>query len=229
MRSILFAEYEPMKNITSLSERGFEMTNMNDRVSRSRPLPGVIEVEGGGEADFASKNKEKKKKGDQGNEMKRALASKSRRKRTMVAVAIGIVCLVLAISLGVVFGTKEGGPSPTLNGPTSLINYTAWSQDQLFGGANAYFIQNLPESDQDEAISLLATANIKVIRTIISGTPAKHLNSTSLEVYDVEYPVAGVYNDTILSRLDRVMWKAYTSKMKLIIAFHNRDNLGCGE
>lgn len=225
MRSVLFAEYEPINNMSVLSERGFEMTNMNNndgvgnnRVNRFRPLQ---------ETSYQDESGTRSKKRND-----RRVSPQTKKRILLIFSVIVAACLIVAIALGILFGLKPGSSPAKNNGSSngdSTVNYIPWAQDQLFGGANTYFIQNLPELDQDEAISILAAANIKVIRTIITATPARYLNSTSLEIYDVEWPECGVYNDTILSRLDRVMWKAYESGMKLIIAFHNRDNLGCGK
>jgi mannan endo-1,4-beta-mannosidase len=74
-------------------------------------------------------------------------------------------------------------------------------------------------------VNKLAEAGFKAVRIFITQIPANSKGSCSVSLPDVENPV-GVFDDTQLVRVDKLMSELVSKSMKLIIAMHDRYSLG---
>ncbi|KAJ3063940.1 hypothetical protein HDU98_000297 [Podochytrium sp. JEL0797] len=95
----------------------------------------------------------------------------------------------------------------------------------MFAGANSYFMANLPESEQRSLLSSLQKAGVSVVRIFVTefGQGGKGTNAEA--VRDLEMTTVGVYDDTILQRIDLLLSLVPDYNIKLIIALHDRWNL----
>lgn len=97
-------------------------------------------------------------------------------------------------------------------------------------GANAYFLHTVRSVDQDDIIESMRLANIKLVRIFIRtlGGNSEGSGSNSLEDYEVGQ--IGNFDESKLAPIDELMYKTYKAGMKLVIALHDRWELGhCGE
>lgn len=122
---------------------------------------------------------------------------------------------------------SSSAPASNISSSTTSTTTTAWPR--IWGGVNSFFMHALQQSDQDEIISNLQAAGIKVVRIFITATGTNSKNSASLNAPDVEAlgKPAGTYDDTILYMIDSLMLRMKRANMKLIIELHDRYALGC--
>jgi mannan endo-1,4-beta-mannosidase len=96
-----------------------------------------------------------------------------------------------------------------------------------WGGADSFFLFALSESDRLEHLAAMQSAGMKVVRIFISGVGDGAKGSSSTATPDVEPKQLGVWDDTILERIDRLMYESLQYGVKLDISMHDRYALGC--
>jgi len=97
----------------------------------------------------------------------------------------------------------------------------------MWTGVNSYFLHTLSDSDQISILTALKAAHVQVVRIFINSVGAGSKGSSSVGVRDLEQTSVGVYDDTVLFMIDKLMSKVSSFGMRLIIAIHDRYSLGC--
>ena len=97
----------------------------------------------------------------------------------------------------------------------------------MWTGVNSFFLHTLSDSDQVSILTALKAAHVQVVRIFISGVGAGSKGSSSSGVNDLEQTYVGVYDDTVLLVIDKIMSKVSSFGIRLIIAIHDRYSLGC--
>jgi len=95
-----------------------------------------------------------------------------------------------------------------------------------WAGANSYYLWACNDTYRQNVMKIMNTADLKVLRIFILSTQGEGSIPGCDQVPDVENPV-GVWDDSILSYVDDLMWDAYNYGIKLNIALHDRWSLGC--
>lgn len=157
--------------------------------------------------------------------------------RVTILVCIVAAVIAIIIILILMFGGKTSTSSSTAysNSSSSMSAFSAPSitatptstplanqgATGLWGGVNSPLLFTMSDADQSEWVIKLHAANIKVIRVIIKSSFSNNA------IPDLEPTSIGIYNDTILQRIDNLMVKTVSVGIKLIIAIHDRLMLGC--
>lgn len=68
----------------------------------------------------------------------------------------------------------------------------------------------------------MKAANLKVVRVFVGSIYANAKGSGNVAVNDVEPNTLGVYDDTILQKIDQLMVECQARGMKLQIVLHDR-------
>lgn len=89
-------------------------------------------------------------------------------------------------------------------------------------GASSYFLHALQTPDRLAVLNAMQAANLKVVRIFIGSIYANAKGSGNVAVPDVEPKTLGVYDDTILLKIDQLMVECQARGMKLQIALHDR-------
>lgn len=102
----------------------------------------------------------------------------------------------------------------------------------------------LPRSDRLAVLDAVKSAKLKTLRLFISPTPKNNKNTGSVNMPDIEPKEVGKWDDTQLLAIDQLMVEAHergkhglsvyklvsllmAAGIKLIIAMHDRYQLGC--
>ncbi|KAK2768866.1 hypothetical protein FQN54_000726 [Arachnomyces sp. PD_36] len=101
------------------------------------------------------------------------------------------------------------------------------STSSSFGGVNSYFLHAFQESDRIEVLDAIQDAGLRTLRLFISYTPADNKATGSVLMPDIEPESVGDYDDTQLEAIDQLMVEAHERDIKLVIALHDRYQLGC--
>ena len=125
--------------------------------------------------------------------------------------------LLLALILVLLPLSSLASPSRSLAAP-ALRNWA---------GADSFFLFALSEADRIAHLSAMRNASMKVVRIFISAVGNGAKGSSSTATPDLEPVTVGVYNDTILHRIDQLMVEAVQYGVKLDISMHDRYALGC--
>ncbi|KAJ3063939.1 hypothetical protein HDU98_000296 [Podochytrium sp. JEL0797] len=118
------------------------------------------------------------------------------------------------------------GPKDVISGThTCKRKQDCFDSSPMWAGANSYFMANLPESEQRSLLSSLQQSGVTVVRIFVTqfGQGGKGTNAEA--VRDLEMTTVGVYDDTILQRIDLLLSLVPDYNIKLIIALHDRWNL----
>lgn len=76
-------------------------------------------------------------------------------------------------------------------------------------------------------LDAIKNAQLKTLRIFISYTAQNNKNTGLVEMPDIEPKQVGSYDDTQLRAIDQLMVEAKDRGIKLIIAMHDRYQLGC--
>ncbi|KAH7081004.1 glycoside hydrolase superfamily [Paraphoma chrysanthemicola] len=98
---------------------------------------------------------------------------------------------------------------------------TSWA------GVNSYFLHAFKQPDRIAVLDAIKEAKLKTLRLFISQTAQNNKNTGSVEMPDIEPQEVGKYVDTQLVAIDQLMIEAKARGIKLIIAMHDRYQLGC--
>jgi mannan endo-1,4-beta-mannosidase len=98
-----------------------------------------------------------------------------------------------------------------------------------WSGISNYYLYSCNETIRTEALNAVRAAGIKVLRVFLLSTQADGSVAacSSTPVPDVEPQAVGVFDDTILERLDDLLFEASARGIKLTVALHDRWSLGC--
>ncbi|GKU08376.1 glycoside hydrolase family 5 protein [Fusarium langsethiae] len=100
-------------------------------------------------------------------------------------------------------------------------------QSNSFAGVNSFFLHAFQEQDRLDVLDAIQDANLKVLRIFISPTVQNFKNTGSISMPDIEPNTVGVWDDTQLEAIDKLMVEAQARNIKLTIAIHDRYQLGC--
>ncbi|KAH7066747.1 glycoside hydrolase superfamily [Paraphoma chrysanthemicola] len=81
--------------------------------------------------------------------------------------------------------------------------------------------------DRLAVLDAIKDAKLKTLRLFISQTAQNNKNTGSVEMPDIEPQEVGKYVDTQLEAIDQLMIETKARGIKLIIAMHDRYQLGC--
>ena len=112
----------------------------------------------------------------------------------------------------------DPGPSSRYEVPVPVSNWV---------GVNSMFLYALEDNDRRAHLDALQKEGIRVVRVFLRRIPEGFKGSTARETPDLEDLVVGLYDDTILERVDVLMFECVQRNIKLIIGLHDRWSLGC--
>ncbi|KAI4670642.1 uncharacterized protein J4E88_009734 [Alternaria novae-zelandiae] len=96
-----------------------------------------------------------------------------------------------------------------------------------WAGVNSYFLHAYQKADRLAVLDAVKDAKLKTLRIFISPTPQNNKDTGSVNMPDIEPQQVGTYDDTQLKAIDQLMVEAHDRGIKLIIAMHDRYQLGC--
>ena len=107
--------------------------------------------------------------------------------------------------------------------PCRSTTQTNWA------GISAYYMCGCNSTVRIEALNAMRAAGLKVLRVFLLSTEGEGAVPAcdSSPVPDVEPKIVGVFNDTILARLDDLLFEASIRGLKVTVALHDRYSLGC--
>lgn len=82
-------------------------------------------------------------------------------------------------------------------------------------------------SDRLAVLDAVKDAKLKTLRIFISHTLQNNKDTGSVNMPDIEPRQVGTYDDTQLRAIDQLMLEARERGIKLVIAMHDRYQLGC--
>jgi len=88
-------------------------------------------------------------------------------------------------------------------------------------------ILTINRADRLAVLDAVKDAKLKTLRIFISPTPQNNKDTGSVNMPDIEPQQVGTYDDTQLKAIDQLMVEAHDRGIKLIIAMHDRYQLGC--
>ncbi|EAT84154.2 hypothetical protein SNOG_07878 [Parastagonospora nodorum SN15] len=130
------------------------------------------------------------------------------------------VFLPLAVTAPFVAAHPPGPPRPHASPKQREIS-TSWA------GVNSYFLHAYQTADRIAVLDAIKDAKLKTLRLFISFTPANNKATGSVNMPDIEPNQVGTYDDTQLRAIDQLMIESRERGIKLIIAMHDRYQLGC--
>ncbi|KAM0750222.1 hypothetical protein T439DRAFT_326171 [Meredithblackwellia eburnea MCA 4105] len=93
-------------------------------------------------------------------------------------------------------------------------------------GASSYYLFSLADSDRYAVLDQLVDGGFKVVRIFIASVYANNKGSDNVAVNDLEPNAVGTYDDTILTKIDQLMYDCKARGLKLLIALSDRYALG---
>eukprot|EP00729_Bicosta_minor_P008497 gene8497-35004_t len=125
--------------------------------------------------------------------------------------------LLLALTLGSTAAYSTPAPPPIL------------STDTNFAGINNYYLYSCNSTIRAEALNAVKAAGLKVLRVFLLSTEGAGSEAAcaSTPTPDVEPVSVGTYDDTILGKLDDLLFEASARGIKVTVALHDRWSLGC--
>jgi len=111
----------------------------------------------------------------------------------------------------------------------ALLGSAAVSAANSFAGANNYYAYSLPQSERIALLEAMQAADMKVLRTWVSGHGSGQKNSDNSAVNDLEWQGVGTYDDTILNQIDTFMVEAHQYSIKLLIGMYDVNSLHAGD
>ncbi|KAF5346798.1 hypothetical protein D9758_015724 [Tetrapyrgos nigripes] len=116
-------------------------------------------------------------------------------------------------------GTDTGTGSMSGSGSAAI------GKSNSFAGTNNYFAYALPDQDRHTLLDAMKAADMKVLRTWVSGQDAGQKKSNSIAVPDLEHEGLGQYDDKILTLIDQLMVDAHERGIKLLIGMYDQNSL----
>ncbi|KAL5361128.1 glycoside hydrolase superfamily [Aspergillus floccosus] len=95
----------------------------------------------------------------------------------------------------------------------------------VFAGSNLYYAAGLTSSQQDTLFTGLQSAGVKVLRVWLDGQSSAQKGTQLSPFPSLERDSPGNWDDTVLNRLDDVMYKAHQYGIKLLISIHSYNAL----
>ena len=130
------------------------------------------------------------------------------------------------ISTSTQFSTSASTTSSSAAPTGTASSSTGADLDGFFLGANSYYLYALPEADRLAVLNALQSAGMSVIRVFITHIYPNNKGSGNPEIPDLEPTQLGQYDDTILEKIDALMYECSQRNIKLIIACGDRYALG---
>ena len=84
-----------------------------------------------------------------------------------------------------------------------------------WGGCDSYFLYAMSEPDRIAHLSAMHDAGMKVVRIFVTGVGKGSKGSSATDVPDLEPETVGVYDDTILEKIDQLLYEAVSYGVKL--------------
>ena len=107
-----------------------------------------------------------------------------------------------------------------------VMDISTANDDQNWAGASGYFAWSKSDNEIDTMLAAMKKADMKVLRIFLTQISSNVKGGHNEAVSDVE-PQVGIYNDSILLKVDNLLTKCKTYEIKLTIAIHDRYMLGC--
>eukprot|EP01043_Picozoa_sp_COSAG02_P027084 COSAG02_NODE_1580_length_11851_cov_35.748043_9_plen_228_part_00 len=117
------------------------------------------------------------------------------------------------------------------------INVDGWLYGQAasvatqhnWAGISNYYLWSCNATVRAEALNAVRAAGLRVVRVFLVSTIGGGAVAACADTPtpDVEPHSVGSYDDTILARLDQLMYEAAERGLKLTVALHDRWSLGC--
>ena len=98
-----------------------------------------------------------------------------------------------------------------------------------WAGINNYYLWSCNATVRAEALNAVRAAGLRVVRVFLLSTTGGGAVAACADTPtpDLEPKAVGTYDDTILERLDQLMYEAAERSLKLTVALHDRWSLGC--
>ncbi|KAK4055925.1 hypothetical protein OIO90_002918 [Microbotryomycetes sp. JL221] len=93
-------------------------------------------------------------------------------------------------------------------------------------GVSSYYLYAMEDGDRLEVLDAVKNAGFKVIRIFVAFVGHGNKGSNSIEVPDLEPNEVGSYDDTVLYKIDQLMYECKQRGLKLLIALSDRYALG---
>ncbi|GAA6023569.1 hypothetical protein JCM10207_005717 [Rhodosporidiobolus poonsookiae] len=93
-------------------------------------------------------------------------------------------------------------------------------------GVSSYYLFALDDGDRAQVLDAVKGAGFKVIRIFVASVLGNNKGSGNAAVNDLEHGGVGVYDDTILTKIDQLMVECQARGLKLLIALSDRYALG---
>lgn len=130
-------------------------------------------------------------------------------------------CYCVTSAVGEFSSADDSAVRPRLHPPPPT--QTNWA------GISNYYLYGCNSTIRAEALNAVRASGIKVLRVFLLSTEGEGAVAacSSSPVPDVEPKTVGIYDDTILERLDDLLYEASIRGIKLTVALHDRWSLGC--
>ncbi|KAJ5147292.1 glycoside hydrolase family 5 protein [Penicillium atrosanguineum] len=96
---------------------------------------------------------------------------------------------------------------------------------QSFAGSNLYFAAGLTSEQQDTLFNGLESAGVKALRVWLDGQSNEQKGTKINTFPGLESDSPGDWDDTVLNRLDDVMYNAHKHGIKLLVSIHSYNAL----
>lgn len=96
----------------------------------------------------------------------------------------------------------------------------------FYVGANSYYLFALKDADRLAVLDAMKSTGMSMLRIFVAHVYPNNKNSGNDEVMDLEPTTLGVYDDTILKKIDQLMLECSQRNIKMIIALGDRYALG---
>ncbi|KAJ5677067.1 glycoside hydrolase family 5 protein [Penicillium maclennaniae] len=96
---------------------------------------------------------------------------------------------------------------------------------QSFAGSNLYYAAGLTSEQQDTLFNGLESAGVKVLRVWLDGQSSEQKGTKINTFSGLESDSRGTWDDTVLNRLDDVMYNAHQHGIKLLVSMHSYNAL----
>ena len=119
--------------------------------------------------------------------------------------------------------TTGAGGRPLPDQPSFAATQHSWA------GISNYYLWSCNATVRAEALNAVRAAGLRVVRVFLVATTGGGAVAACADTPtpDLEPNVVGSYDDTILERLDQLLYEASERGIKLTVALHDRWSLGC--
>jgi hypothetical protein len=90
-----------------------------------------------------------------------------------------------------------------------------------------WFLLTINRSDRPAVLDAVKDAKLKTLRIFISHTLQNNKDTGSVNMPDIDPQQVGTYDYTQLRAIYQLMVEAHDRGIKLVIAMHDRYQLGC--